>query len=256
MTATSTPPVLVTAQEGILRIQLHRPDKKNAITADMYMTLTEAIQQAEQDPAIRVLLLTGTEDCFSSGNDLADFINNSAVVIEDSPVFHFLLAISQAAKPIVASVGGLAVGIGVTLLLHCDLVYASTNALFRLPFTNLGLCPEGGSSLLLPLRIGYQRAAELLLLGEPFSATKALEIGLINGIYNVYELNEAVWQKAQQLATQPVASMLLTKSLLKRNQAALLREVLLLETHYFVERLHSPEAAQALKAFMARKKTG
>jgi len=254
MTVATTPPVLVTTQESILRIQLHRPGRKNAITAAMYLTMIEAIRQAEQDPAIRVMLLTGTEDCFSSGNDLADFIDHSEIVVEDSPVFHFLLTISQASKPIVASVGGLAVGIGVTVLLHCDLVYASTNALFRLPFTHLGLCPEGGSSLLLPLRVGYQRAAELLLLGEPFSAAKALEIGLINGIYNVYELEEAVWQKARQLAALPPAAVQLTKSLLKRNQAELLREVLLLETHHFVERLHSPEAREALQTFMGRKK--
>ncbi|MFO1433702.1 MAG: enoyl-CoA hydratase-related protein [Candidatus Competibacteraceae bacterium] len=156
MTTVTSPPVLVTTETGILRIQLHRPDKKNAITAAMYLTMIEAIRQAEQDPAIRVLLLTGTEDCFSSGNDLADFIDHSEIVVEDSPVFQFLLTISQTNKPIVASVGGLAVGIGVTVLLHCDLVYASTNALFRLPFTQLGLCPEGGSSLLLPLRVGYQ----------------------------------------------------------------------------------------------------
>lgn len=247
-----TPAVAVTAQDGLLIMQIQRPEKKNALTAAMYEALASALTRAAQDPEIRVMVLTGTRDCFASGNDLADFMDNPPTD-ETSPVFRFLLALSQAEKPILAAVGGPAIGIGTTLLLHCDLIYASVEALFQMPFINLGLSPEGGSSLLLPLRIGHQRAAELLLLGEPFGAQRALELGLINGLYPGDRLEAEVLDKARRIAAKPPASVLLTKSLLKRAQTQAVRDTLSLEARLFMERLQSPEAAEAFQAFFERR---
>jgi enoyl-CoA hydratase/carnithine racemase len=243
--------ILVENQQAIQRIIINRPDKKNALTHTMYIALTQALIEADDDPQVRVILLTGTVDCFTSGNDLVD-ITAHPPSDENSPGFRFLTTLSHTKKPIIAAVSGPAVGIGTTLLLHCDLIYASSNARFQLPFVNLGLSPEAGISLLLPLRIGYQRAAELLLLGEPFSAETALALGLINGIYESDKLHTAVLTKAQQLAAQPRHATLLTKALLKRNYAAALDETMVVELRHFVDCLQSPETAAALKAFFAR----
>ena len=250
----STPEILVEREEGVLRVCIHRPDKKNALTLTMYAALTVALNEANQDAAIRAVVLTGSGDSFSSGNDIADFLA-APPAGEDSPVFQFLAALRQFDKPLIAAVNGLAVGIGVTMLLHCDLIYARAGITLVMPFVNLGLCPEGGSSLLLPRLIGYPRAAELLLLGEPFGAEQALEWGLINGIGADADATlELALSKAQRLARQPAAAVRMAKRLLKRNEAETLRETIALEGRHFIELLNSPEAAAALRAFVERRR--
>ena len=248
------PEILTEREEGVLRVCIHRPDKKNALTLAMYAALTTALNEASRDAAIRAVVLTGSGDSFSSGNDIADFLATPPAG-EDSPVFQFLAALRQFEKPLVAAVTGLAVGIGVTMLLHCDLIYARAGVTLAMPFVNLGLCPEGGSSLLLPRRIGYPRAAELLLLGEPFSAEQALEWGLINGIgADAAATLELALGRARRLARQPAEAVRLAKRLLKRNEAETVRETIALEGQHFIELLNSPEAAAALRAFVERRR--
>lgn len=239
--------------DGILTIRFNRPDKKNALNLAMYAGLSEGLRLADGNDAVRVVLITGTDGCFTSGNDLADFMT-APPTGSDSPVMKFLHTISTFRKPIVAAVTGSAVGIGVTMLLHCDLVYAAAGAVFQLPFVNLGLCPEAGSSLLIPRLMGHQRAAELLLLGEPFSAEQACHAGLVNGVCPDTELLAIARQKALQLAAQPAAAVRLTKELLKRDYAADLQKTIADEGAHFMARLKSPEAAEALRAFMEKRK--
>ena len=234
--------------DGILRIGINRPEKRNAINRQMYSDMAEALAHAEHDAAIRVILIHGSADCFTSGNDLRDFAQNPPTG-KDSPVFQFLAAISQASKPLVAAVNGPAIGIGTTMLLHCDLVYAGENAQFQTPFVNLGLCPEAASSLLLPQLAGYQRAAEMLLLGQPFGATKAYEAGLVNDIFPGNKVFQHALAQVQLLAKQPPAAVRLAKQLMKKNSAAAVPTVMAEEGRHFIERLSSPEAAEALGAF-------
>lgn len=239
--------------EAILHVQMNRPEKKNALTRAMYQTMADAILGADRNGAIRVILLTGTADCFTSGNDLVDFVNaqNDKGMQHHNP---FLSVISRAEKPIVAAVSGYAIGIGTTMLLHCDLVYAGTKARFQLPFVNLGLCPELASSLLLPRLIGYQKASELLLLGEAFGAETARELGLVNAVCPEEELFGTALQKARQLAAQPPASVRITKALMKRPIEAAMTKAIGEELEIFTERLQSPEAAEAFQAFLERRK--
>lgn len=239
--------------EGILTLRFNRPEKKNALNLAMYAALARTLEEADGDSAVRVVLVTGSDTCFTSGNDLADFMN-SPLTGADSPVMWFLTAISRFSKPLVAAVNGTAVGIGVTMLLHCDLVYAGSSALFQMPFVSLGLCPEAGSTLLLPRMMGHQRAAELLLLGEPFGADKACAAGIVNGVCPDAELLPLARQKARQLATQPASAVRLSKALLKREYGTSLGETIAVEGAHFIERLKSPEAAEALQAFMERRK--
>ncbi len=239
--------------KGILKIGIQRPDKLNALTLAMYDAMTVALESAEQDKQIRVILIHGTDNCFTSGNDLRDFAGNPPAG-ENSPVFRFLRAISQAQKPVIAMVSGAAVGIGTTMLLHCDLVYADETARFRLPFVNLGLCPEAASSYLLPKLVGHLRASEILLLGETIDAEKALEIGLVNRIFPHPDLLDQVMAKAVQLAAQPPASVRLTKSLLKENQAQQVAEVMSKEGDLFLRQLAKPEAQEAINAFIEKRK--
>ncbi|WP_394708408.1 enoyl-CoA hydratase [uncultured Desulfuromusa sp.] len=239
--------------QGILHIGIQRPDKKNALTLAMYDALTTALNLAEDDNQIRVVLLHGTESCFTSGNDLHDFAKNPPQG-ENSPVFRFLRAISQARKPLIAMVSGAAVGIGTTMLLHCDLVYADETARFQLPFVNLGLCPEAASSYLLPKLVGYLHASEILLLGETIAADKALELGLVNSIFPSTDLSQQVRNKALQLAAQPPASVRLTKSLLREQQAQQISEVMSKEGKLFLQQLAKPEAQEAIKAFSEKRK--
>jgi enoyl-CoA hydratase/carnithine racemase len=240
--------------ERIASIELHRPEKKNALTLEMYAAMSEAITRAEADAGVHVILLHGQADCFTAGNDLADFLAAAGQPLESSPPARFLAAIRTARKPIVAAVGGVAVGIGTTMLLHCELVYAAPNARFQLPFVNLGLAPEGGSSLLLPMLAGYQRAAELLLLGRPFGAEAAVAAGLVNEVVPAERLLEHARDAARAVAAQPPESVRLTKELLKRPTAAALEERMAEELRLFGERLGSPEALAALGAFFQRKK--
>lgn len=248
------PLVLSQLKNKVLAITLNRPDKKNALTIAMYSALADALSQAQSDPEVRAVLLSGRE-CFTSGNDISDFLSNppSDENQENRPVLRFLTTLADFEKPIVAAVNGPAVGIGTTLLLHCDLVYAASDTMFQLPFVNLGLCPEAASSLLLPQLVGYRRAAELLLLGEPFAAQQALDIGLITAICDATELHDLARTKAQTLAAKPAAALRLSKALLKQDQAEAVKTRIMHEAGHFRERLHSPEAKEALQAFMERR---
>jgi enoyl-CoA hydratase/carnithine racemase len=239
--------------DGVAQIRIDRPEKKNALTAALYTGLVDAFQRAESDNSVRVLLLCGSDTCFTAGNDLQDFMS-APPRTDSSPTIRFIKQLPVTRKPIVAAVAGPAVGIGTTMLLHCDLVYADPNTRFQLPFVNLGLCPEAASSLLLPQFVGYPRAAELLLLGDPFSAQQALEMGLINGITPAGEVIATATVKARQLAERPAASLLLTKALMKRAHARLVEETMNEELTQFGQRLTSPEAAEAFRAFFERRK--
>lgn len=240
------------ASDGILRITIQRPEKLNALTPAMYDALTQALTDAEQDTGIRVILVQGTPGCFTSGNDLADFADNPPAG-EDSPVFRFLRAISQAGKPLIAVVSGPAVGIGTTMLLHCDLVYADDTARFQLPFVSLGLCPEAASSFLLPRLVGHQQAAELLLLGETVSAQRAVALGLVNQLFPQTELTDQALAKATALAQQPARSVRLTKALLKAGTRDQVAEVIKEEGALFLQCLAGSEAQQAIAQFMQKK---
>ena len=181
MLAIDSPEILSSIDQGVQILHIRRPEKKNALTRAMYHTLAEALRRADTDPAVRAILLRGEPECFTSGNDVNDFLKEDEHTTE-RPAVQFLKAIAHVRKPLVAAVNGLAVGIGTTLLLHCDLVYAAEDAWLQLPFTRLGLCPEAASSLLVPQLMGHQRAAELLLRGERLSAGKAWEYGLVNEV--------------------------------------------------------------------------
>lgn len=244
--------VTLSTEDGILTIQMNRPDKKNALTLEMYTVMASAMRAAEDDPAIRVILFTGAGGNFTSGNDLGDFLT-APPVGEESPVWHFLSALLEAKKPLVSAVKGVAVGIGTTMLLHCDLAYAGESARFLLPFINLGLVPEAGSSLLLPRFLGHVRAAELLMLGEVFGAGKAYELGFVNEVVADTEVDALARAKAAQLAAKPPAALRLTKAMLKQGHAATLAATVEHESGLFIERLASPEAAEALQAFMERR---
>ena len=240
-------------RDGIFTMRFNRPEKKNALSLAMYTALVEGLGKADGDDGVRVVLLTGVDGCFTSGNDLADFVVAPPTGAE-SPVMQFLRALSQFRKPIVAAVTGTAVGVGVTMLLHCDLVYAGAGAVFQLPFVNLGLCPEAGSTLLFPRLMGHQRAAELLLLGEPFTAEKAREVGIVNGVCPDAEVVATAREHAKRLAAQPAAAVRLTKELLKRDQGVVVQKTIVEEGLHFMARLKSPEAMEALRAFMERRK--
>ncbi len=246
--------VRTSTAERIASIELHRPEKKNALTGEMYLAMTEAITRAEADAGVHVILLHGQPGCFTAGNDLADFLAATGGAGVATPAVGFLEAIRTAHKPIVAAVGGVAVGIGTTMLLHCELVYATPSARFQLPFVPLGLAPEGGSSLLLPMLAGYQRAAELLLLGRPFGAEAAVAAGLVNEVVGEDRLLAHAREAALAVAALPVESVRITKELLKRPHARALEERMAEELRLFGERLASPEAKAALGAFFQRKK--
>ena len=231
-------------------IRLNRPEKKNALTLAMYRLLIAALEQAEADESVRVVLITGTPDCFTAGNDLADFASASSDGPRDA--IHFLEKLRAAQKPVIAAVNGLAIGIGTTMLLHCDLVYAGSGARFQLPFVNLGLCPEAGSSLILPAMVGHQGAAELLFFGEPFGAEQARDYGLVNQICPDNSLFEFALSKARQLAEKPASALRATKALLRHNSSRALAEAMGEETRKFAELLHGPDARQAMAAFLER----
>lgn len=245
--------VVITQQDGICQILMNRPDKKHALTHAMYTQMYQAVEAAEADPAVRVIYFTGSEGAFTSGNDMKDFLQNPPKG-QDAPVFHLLNALLNAKKPIVAAVSGVAVGIGTTMLLHCDLVYCDETARFQLPFVSLGLCPEAGSSLLLPLLAGYHKAAEILMLGEAFDAATAKEISLVNAVLPAAELQDKAMARARQLAAQPAASVRLTKALMKRSVRNTLTELMGHEGEHFVGRLTSPEAKEAMGAFVEKRK--
>ena len=245
--------VITELKDGVLRIEMRRPEKKNALTGPMYAAMADALERAAGEDAVRVVLIHGQPEVFTAGNDLADFLNGPTDDPE-RPVFRFLRDIAAAPKPLVAAVAGNAVGVGTTMLLHCDLVYVGESARFQLPFVNLALCPEAASSLLLPRLAGHQRASELLLFGEPFNAVKAYEIGLANAIHPDASLLDAALERARKLATLPAASLRETKRLLKQSVAALVPQAMREEGEIFTRQLASPAAKEAFSAFLEKRK--
>lgn len=243
------------ATENLDRVRVlrfARPERKNAITAAMYAALADALEQAAEDASVRVVVIAGTENAFTAGNDLVDFLNEPPTK-DDAPVFRFLRAIASFPKPLVASVCGPAIGVGTTMLLHCDLVYAGENASLSLPFVHLGLCPEAGSSLLLPAVVGYQRAAEKLLLGEPFGAAEAKEIGIVNRVLPVDEVERFALAQAAKLASRPLSSLLATKALMKSGFTDAVRERMVDEGRHFARMLGEPAAREAFSAFLEKR---
>ena len=245
--------ILTDTSAGVLTITLNRVDKKNAITAVMYASMADALARAQADPAVRAVVFQGHETIFSAGNDIGDFLSQAPSTM-DSAVFRFLRGISTFPKPVLAAVCGPAVGIGTTLLFHCDLVYAGDNAAFSMPFVNLGLCPEAASSYLAPRRMGYGRAAEALLLGEPFMAEAALEMGLISRIVPPGEAAALAQRQAQKLAAKPIGSLIETKRLMKLEQADVVAQRMAEEGVSFARMLREPAAREAFSAFMEKRR--
>lgn len=239
--------------DGVMTVRLNRPNKKNALTQAMYVALAEALAHADDDPAVRCVLLTGTSDCFCSGNDIADFLQ-APLGDKDTPVIRFMMALAHLRKPVVAALNGPAIGIGTTLLLHVDLAYAGESTRFQMPFVNIGICPEYASTYLLPRMIGHVQAAELLLLGEPFTAARALESRLISAVLPDAEVFAHALEQARKLAQKPPAALRTSKALLKRWRSGFLDEVILHEAGHFGTMLHQDEAREALTAFLQKRK--
>ena len=245
--------ILIHTADGVTTLTLNRVDKKNSFTQAVYAACADALEAAKDDAAVRVVVFQGDVAIFSAGNDIGDFLNNPPGKT-DAPVFRFLRGIAAFPKPILAAVCGPAVGIGTTMLFHCDLVYAGDNAAFSMPFVNLGLCPEASSSLLVPQMMGYHRAAEALLMGEPFMAEAALEVGLVNRVVPPTEANNIVQAQARKLAAKPLASLVETKRLMKKGQMEQVLERIDEEAVSFGRMLSEPAAKEAFTAFMEKRK--
>ena len=245
--------ILVHIEAGVMTITFNRVDKKNSITSGMYAELADALATAESEAAVRCVLIQGDPTIFSAGNDIGDFLN-APPATQESPVFRFLRGIAAFPKPLIAAVCGPAVGVGTTLLFHCDLVYAGDNAAFSMPFVNLGLCPEAASSLLVPQMFGYHRAAEALLLGEPFMAEAAQEVGLVNRVLPPTEANGIAQSIARKLAAKPLSSLIETKRLMKKGQQQLVLQQMGDEGASFGRMLVEPAAKEAFGAFMEKRK--
>ena len=238
------------AREGaVLSAAFARPEKKNAITRAMYETLIEALEAAERDREIGAFVLSGQGGVFTAGNDIGDFLGFAERGPGDFPAWRFVSKVASFEKPLVAAVDGLAIGVGTTLLFHCDLVYATREARFQMPFVDLGLVPEAGASLLAPQRFGRAKAAEFLLLGEPFGAEEALRLGLVNAVLPQAELLGHALAKAAALAAKPRAALLATRRLLRGDPEAL-KVRMAEESHAFAAALKSPEARAAFQAFL------
>lgn len=245
--------VLVERQDAVQIIRMNRPDKKNAITRAMYAKMAGALAEGDADPAIRVHVFLGVPGAFSSGNDLADFMAVASGGESGSEVWDFLLALAGAAKPVVSGVDGIAVGIGTTINLHCDLTFATPRTVFRTPFVDLGLVPEAGSSLLAPAILGRQQAFALLGLGEGFSAVRAKEAGLIYAIAEEAELEAKVLDAARLIASKPPEALKIARDLMLGSRDDLIARIKE-EGAHFQARLKSDEARAAFMAFMSRKK--
>ncbi|HXW72536.1 MAG TPA: enoyl-CoA hydratase-related protein [Methylocella sp.] len=250
---TATKNIQVRREGPVLCIIFDRPEKKNALSRDMYLAAVAALQQAESDPEIGAVLFAGSGGVFSAGNDLADFLAAPEELSEPGafPAFTFIRALASCTTPLVAAIEGIAIGIGATLMLHCDLVYATKGTLFKLPFVDLGLVPEAASSLLLPRRIGMAKASEFLLLGEAFDADEAFRLGLVNRLVPADQLLEFSLEKAKQLAAKPHAALSTTRRLLRGDAREILARIDE-EAALFARALRSEEAAAAFSAFFAK----
>ncbi len=237
--------------DRVLVMTLSRPERRNALTLAMYDTLAAGLAEAASDPLIRAVLIQGSGGHFTSGNDLGDFMSTPPSGI-DSPVFRFLRGLLHMKKPVVAAVEGWAVGIGLTLLMHCDLVYAHTDARLQVPFVNLGLVPEAGSSLLLPTMMGHARAARLLLLGDRIDARTAYDVGLVSEVVEG-DVRAYALAKAQELSRRAPEAMRLSKELMKKPFIDELERVMVEEAQIFIERLASAETAEAIAAFFEKR---
>ena len=245
--------ILATRRGATLEIAFNRPARRNAITTAMYDAMTGALRSAEADAGVRVVLFHGQEDAFTAGNDLADFLERPPRG-EDSPVFRFIEAVLAGTKPLVAAANGPAVGIGTTLLLHCDLVYAGANARFSLPFTHLGLVPEFASSYVLPLLAGHHRAAEILLLGEPFGVEQAQAAGFVTRVLAPAETLAAARAAADKICALPSKSIRLTRALLRETHRAAIEGRARAEGARFLEMLGEGPAREAMSAFLQKRK--
>ena len=242
---------------GVATIEIARPEKKNALTVEMYQAMTDAIQAATADAAVRALMITGQPGIFTSGNDIEDFMKRrpgQGSDAMDSPVFRFMRALIECEKPVLAAVTGGAIGIGTTMLLHCDFVYVSDEARLAMPFVGLGLVPEFGSSLLLPQLMGHRRAAEKLLLAEPFTAEIAVECGLANAVIAASEVVNHTRRVAERFNALPPAAVREAKRLMRAPQRELILQTIRTEGELFAERLNSPEAIEAFTAFFQKRK--
>lgn len=238
---------------AVLAITFARPDRRNAITVAMYSALADAIESAAEDSSVRVITIRGEGQDFTAGNDLHDFLSALPRDSDDIPVWRLLRALARNRIPIVAGVQGNAVGIGTTMLLHCDLVVADRSARFSLPFVDLGLVPEAASTLLLPRIAGRRRAARYLLLGEPFGADDALTSGIVSHVVNEGDLEGALAAIISSLLARPPEALRLTQELLRRGTSEEVLERMAMENGHFSERLKSSEVAQAIAAFFSRK---
>jgi enoyl-CoA hydratase/carnithine racemase len=242
--------ILCNTEAGLLTLRLNRPQKKNALTREMYAALADALQAADADDSVRVVLLTGSSECFTSGNDVGDFLARPPE--GESPALCFMRALFDMRKPVVAAVAGPAVGIGTTLLLHCDLVYVARDARLQMPFVKLGLCPEFGSSQILPRLLGQARASQLLLLGEAFTGEQAVAWGIANEALENGEATLARAEEAARRLTQLAPAALAdTKQLMHGPERDELWKVIEHEGEVFAGRLRSPEAVAALSGFLS-----
>ena len=244
--------ILTERTDGILRVQLNRPAQKNAMTSAMYTNLADILNEADKDNAIRVVLWHSTGNVFCAGNDVVDFLKNPPRP-GAFPQGDLMDAFVRFEKPIVAAVQGAAIGGGTTMLTHCDFVYAGESAKFQLPFINLALVPEFGSSFSIPARVGHLRAAELFLLGEPFTATRAAELGLVTRVVPDRDLLATATETAQKLAAKPSRALRASKRLLKQASIGEVKAAIKAEMQEFFERVRSAEAKEAFSAFLEKR---
>lgn len=249
--------ILTHQADGILTIAFNRPERKNAITGAMYQTMADALVAADTDSTVRAIVFTGKPEIFTAGNDLEDFMKNAPAGGQPDasrPVYQFMRALAGCSKPVIAAVSGAAIGIGTTMLMHCDMVYAADNAKFSMPFVQLGLCPEFASSVLFPAVAGYPRAAEKLLLGESFSAADALAMGMLSKVLPADALLSYAMAQAAKLVALPAASVRATKSLMKQPLQAGIEAAIAAEITLFSAMLRAPEAKEAFTAFFEKRK--
>ena len=239
---------------GVATIEIARPEKKNALTLAMYRAMADAITAAAADPQVRALLITGQPGIFTSGNDIEDFMRQRPVDAAEAPSFAFMKALLACDKPVVAAVTGAAIGIGTTMLLHCDFVYVSDEARLAMPFTSLGLVPEFASSLVVPQLMGNVRAAEKILLGDPFSGAEAVECGIASAVLPAAEVLPHARRVAERFNALPPGAVQESKRLLRRARAQVALETIAVEGEVFARRLRSPEAQEAFSAFFQKRK--
>jgi enoyl-CoA hydratase/carnithine racemase len=238
---------------GVATIEIARPEKKNALTVAMYQAMADALKAAKVDAAVRAVLITGQPGIFTSGNDLEDFMQQPRAGM-DAPVFQFMRTLLECDKPVVAAVTGAAIGIGTTMLLHCDFVYVADDARLAMPFVSLGLVPEFASSLVVPALMGHRRAAEKLLLGDPFTGEQAVECGIANAVLPAAEVMAHARRVAERFNALPPGAVREAKALMRKPQADAILQTIQVEGEAFGARLKSPEAREAFMAFFEKRK--